>query len=332
MRDMINKNLSKDYQVNILDIKPNGPVWKVNTPQGRFCIKRTRQTPNHITWLAITIEMLISAGYPGLLPLIRNKNGHPYCSIDGNLYIVSRWLDGTNPLLTCKTHRIKIAQTYAQLHEIASSIRYNPAPQPRDWWAEYRKRAWFLETLKVKIIQSKKTNRIDRIILDWLEHFQLQARIAIEGLSKAGFEVWIKQPEVTGFCHNDPASRNIIIEKNWFLIDYELSGYDLYLRELALLVQRLLQANGWVRQIYDELLCSYESERKVSADEQKFLPFLLAFPQRFWRLCSQRFQEQLDWSERHFAAKLWEIKTSEKARLTFLSEFIPEFAELNKER
>lgn len=332
MRDLINKNLSKDYQVNILDIKPNGPVWKVNTPQGRYCIKRTRQNPSHITWLAITIEMLISAGYPGLLPLIRNKSGYPYFEIDNNLYIVSRWLDGTTPLFTCKTHRIRIAQTYAQLHEIASSIRYDRTPHSRDWWSEYRKRAWFLETLKVKILQNKKNNRIDRIILDWLKHFQLQAQVAIEGLSNAGFETWIKQPEVSGFCHNDPAPRNIIIEKNWFLIDYELSGYDLYLRELTLLALRLLQANGWDRQIYEELLCSYQSQRKITAEEQKFLPFLLAFPQRFWRLCSQRFQEQLDWSERHFAAKLWEITNSEKTRLAFLCELIPELSELNKER
>ncbi|TCL58268.1 CotS family spore coat protein [Hydrogenispora ethanolica] len=319
--------LNKGYGINITALKPRGPVWKVVASQGAFCLKRTKQDHSHLLWLAKTIDDLITAGFDGLLPLLLTVQGSPYWKYNNQLFILTRWLEGEKPNFTSFKQRQTFAQLYAKLHCTSAMLSMESGPSRPDWSVEYQKRAAFLKSLKLVIPNQKKLNRTDRTILSWLDYFGTQAEFAIHGLFMNQFDFWNNQPTAGGFCHNDPAPANIIIERSWFLIDYELSKNDLFIRELATLLLRMLRMNRWNHRIFEELCEGYQRERNMSEEELRFLPYLLAFPHGFWRICSQRFEENLPWSERKFASRIWELVALEKERSSFLREIIPDFRE-----
>ena len=273
------------------------------------------------------ISELTATGFPGLLPLITTSSGSPYLRFDDQYFILTRWVEGAHPDLTNAKQRQAIAQLYARLHRTASKISSVPEPDRPDWWTEYSRRTVFLKSLKRSIPLQKKINRTDRTILSWVDHFHAQAEFAIQGLLATEFACWSRLPAVSGFCHNDPAPHNIIMERNWFLIDYELTRNDLFIREFVTLALRTLRENGWKGQVFKELFESYVKEREIAPEEARSLPYLLAFPHAFWRLCSQRFEEKLAWSEHQFASKMWQLATTEQARLSFLNEVIPELSD-----
>ena len=152
-------------------------------------------------------------------------------------------------------------------------------------------------------------NRLDRSILKWHPYFMSQARLALAGLEAAlQSETEPNTILPQGFCHNDPAPRNIIIKDGiWHLIDLELSGIDPYLKDYATLLERALHLNQWQPVVRELIEASYTQVRPLSMIELRILPYLCCFPRRFWRICQQRFQARLPWSESRYASRFWEL-------------------------
>ncbi len=319
--------IRREYRLEPIEIKPCGPVWKISDPSGIYGLKRTGRNPGELTWLATVINGLSESGFSGLLPVLPAQSGHPFVTAAGKRYILSRWMEGNHPSFSDTYQRKTAVALYGSLHRAAAAVRSFPKPELENWFETCRERTNFLENLRDSL-ERRASNRVDRAIQKQIEYYLAQARLALNGLAASGFEAWQLETDQYGFCHNDPAPRNIIMARQWILIDYELSGCGVFVRELATLSQRILKLNQWNRRIFDELINHYSSVRSLNDRELNFLVHMMVFPQRFWRICSQRFQERLDWSERRFAGRLWEIAAEEQARLTFLAELLPELKEL----
>jgi CotS family spore coat protein len=319
--------IRREYRLEPIEVKPCGPVWRISDPSGIYSLKRTDRSPGELTWLAMVINELLESGFSGLLPVLPAQSGHPFVIAAGKRYILSRWFEGNHPSFSDNYQRKTAVALYGRLHRAAAAVRSFPKPEIDNWLETYRERTNFLENLRDSLAR-RAINRVDRAIQKQIAYYLVQARLTLSGLSASGFEGWQVETDQYGFCHNDPAPRNIIMARQWVLIDYELSGCGVFVRELATLSQRILKLNQWNRRIFDELIAHYSSIRSLSAQELSFLVHMMVFPQSFWRICSQRFQERLAWSERRFAGRLWEIAAEEPKRLTFLAELLPELKEL----
>lgn len=318
------RTLNRAYAINASSIQQFGPVWKVHTPKGIFGFRQMKMGPEKLRELAEILETIKNKGVslPSFLP---TKTGEPFVIITGRLYVLLKWYEGENPLFTCTNHLQKTAGLYGKLHRISKTITL-PIEWPlKNCLSEFQARMNFLKDLLSRLPCQKSLNRIDHAIINHGEHFLKQAALSIKGLVLYHYQDWLFNTPEKGFCHNDPAPLNIIIQnQNWTLIDFELSAYDAFIREFAKLTARALQINGWDHGILEILKEAYNEERLFSNEELCFLPYILCFPQRFWRFCSQRFEEKLDWTETRFQRKLWEIINDEKKRFLFLANLLPE--------
>ncbi len=316
--------INQEYTIRGTASKPYNSIWKITTPQGSFSLKRFKSSPHYFTKLITIINDLSKLGFNGLVPIILTKKGLPYIEIDGLYYSLSPWCEGEPPSFTNPNHLIKIAECYGRLHEISRNINFPPELQSRNNLTDYFLYLDFLESLIPSLEKRKNLNRIDRTILKWGQHFIEQSRLAIQGMKtfQDRQELFLNNQ---GFCHNDPAPGNIIIKNEiCFLIDFEFSNRDLFIKELSMLILRALQVNHWNERILELLIKAYSQERKLIIAEEEILPYLLCFPRRFWRLCSQRYQEKLKWTENRFQKRLWEIIDEEKNRQSLLKLLIPE--------
>jgi Ser/Thr protein kinase RdoA (MazF antagonist) len=183
---------------------------------------------------------------------------------------------------------------------------------------EFQTQQLFLETLLPDLSRRNNLNRTDHTIINRGEYYLKQGHAALSGMLQLK-DSWPLINNQTGFCHNDPAPGNIIMNKNQpYLIDFEFSNYGHFIKEFAILAQRALQATDWQERTIDILIDSYNKERTLLDAEQELLPYLIYFPRRFWRLCYQRYQERLAWTEKRYQSRLWEITEEEPKRRCFL--------------
>ena len=322
------------YPITVSKVKPFGSIWKVFGPSGLFALKRTTQKPAQILQLAQTIACLRDSGFPNIMTLLTAISGQPFALIANQYYLLSPWLDGESPDFTNQLHLQMIAKLYGEFHRISrdlltynnGDIDHEPVKTIRD---EFTIKKNFLMDLSDSLHRREKLNRIDRLILKWSVHFIRQANFCIDRLMVSNLSEWPNKKIAQGFCHNDPAPRNIIIkDRELFLIDFELASAGLFTKEVAKLLVRALQTNQWSPRIIDPVIEAYTSQRMLTTPEMEILPYFCSFPQHFWRLCNQRFQEQLPWTETHFYRKLWEITGAEPIRLHCLSCLAPDLPKM----
>lgn len=316
--------LNQEYDISATALKPFGPVWQVFSAKDRYALKRTGATPGQ---LIKTTEMLVQieqAGFLSVTPPKMSKMRLPFFEFDNHYYQLFQWRHGGHPTFKEPGSIQNCARLFAGLHRISRLASNLEDCKVTDLIASLEQKTAFLEKTISSLKNKPRLNRIDRGLIRWGDYYLTQARYSLSGFKYIGKSS--SSSALTGFCHNDPAPHNIIVENGqFFLIDFELSATGLLMTELAKLTDRILQANDWSAPIFDLVINAYNQERPITHWEKTILPYLLCFPQHFWRICSQRFEEKLKWSERRFAARFWEITNRERQRLFFLKTLMPEF-------
>lgn len=317
--------IKKGYGLSNCTIKPYGPVWKITSSQGSFMLKKMKVSPNKLTWTADTIQRLSEAGFPNLSPFIRLKNQEPFILINQEQYILSMWYSGKHPSFSNLNDLKTIFRLYGHLHQTSQKV----IPLPKNDWCDFEQvlmeKYLFLTSLDKHFLTVQKPNRIDRSLMKWQSYFIKQAELSLLGLHKLKVSQWSKETGEKGFCHKDPAPRNIIVQNpHWIIIDYELSDMDFFISELSTLLHRALTANQWEIEIVEPLLTAYQGSRRLTKIEKQLLPYLICFPRQYWRICQQRYEENLKWSESHFQSKLWDLSNQEKKRYQLLKQWFPD--------
>jgi CotS family spore coat protein len=321
--DNLKETVRRHYKLTPLEINPHGPVWRLQTTSGSFLLKKMKCSGDRLVALAENIQKLTARGFNGLTPLLFTKNGLPYFTFENQNYVITPWLSGDHPDFTHAGHLKQTAVLFGKLHRISQNILDPQTESICNPVDELHEKLTFLEKTAIVLQKTKKINRIDRSILHWADHFIVQGRFCLKELSH------LEQTRLSnlfgiGFCHKDPAPRNIIIQNTgWILIDYELSQVDYFTTDMVTLLQRTLNWNQWERTLVDLIINSYSGERKLSGEEHRFILVSLCFPRQFWRLCSQRFEEKLDWTEKHYQSKFWTLYNEEPVRMRFLNYYFP---------
>lgn len=315
--------VNQTYDISATELKPFGPVWRVYAAKGCFALKRTGPSTERLVHAAATLSQINDAGFNSFIAPVITEKKLPYFEFRNHLYQLFQWRQGKHPSFTEPESIQKCACLFARLHRISRLGLKHEAYQREELLAELEERNAFLENIIAFLKKGPRLNRIDRRLLGWSDYFMTQAR---HGLS--GVEETVRASSsgaLTGFCHNDPAPRNIIVENGqWLLIDFQLSAWGFLVTEISKLAVRVLQANHWDPLIFDLVIDAYQRERAITDWEKRILPYLICFPHSFWRICQQRFGEKLQWSQRRFADRLWKITNEEPQRLLFLKSILPE--------
>ncbi|NLY74029.1 MAG: phosphotransferase [Firmicutes bacterium] len=321
--------LNQAYGIRARGFKPFGPIWRVSSEKGDYALKKAGGPAEKLLRNYRILSRIEQAGFKSLiLPEISRCN-LPYFEYKDQYYQLFKWRHGEHPAFTDRDSVARIARLFADLHRFSLSMITPEDLKSPGLITVLHQWAIFLENLPSRLKNNRCLNRIDRALLRWNEYFLNQAHYSLAGLSHA--DPGSNPNGLIGFCHNDPAPRNIIIENGqYFLIDFELSGPDLLVAELAKLAARVLQANDWERSLFELVVEAYRQVRNISEWESAVLPYLLCFPSQFWRICSQRFEEKLKWSERRFAVKLWKNIDAERRRFIFLRSILPRLPDFRK--
>ena len=121
------------------------------------------------------------------------------------------------------------------------------------------------------------------------------------------------------FCHGDYQYHNILRQdRGFFLVNFEKCQADGPVRDLYLLLRKLLEKSEWDAEWGRVLLAAYESVRPLKPYERQDLFYRLSYPEKLWKIVNLYYNSGKAWIPEKNQEKLDRLLEQEAARKKFL--------------
>lgn len=188
---------------------------------------------------------------------------------------------------------------------------------PANVMAEYEKRNRELRRIRKFLLGRSQKTWFEISLLGCFDQFYDQAREAQEGWK--AYQNAARREDCLSYCHGDYQYHNILFDqKAWYLINFERCIKDDPVRDLHLLLRKLLEKSGWSAQLGEKLLREYERIRPLSAISKIDLYYRLSYPEKFWKIANFYYNSGKAWIPGKNLEKLEKLLSQETEKKAFL--------------
>lgn len=282
-------------------------AYKVITSDGVKSLKISGEKSEKINFIYDAQCYLYENGFHNMAPLIKTSSGTPFYKHKKEVYILTPWIEGSEPSYKNITHLQMTAFTLAEMH--CKSMGFNKRNEK--YQGKYGKWPKKLAEKQKELVMYKKLaengdQEFDRLFLEHSDWLISRTQQAIRLLNEASYKKLVSDAKSNNgyLCHGDTAVRNFILKENEiYFIDFDSMAHDLPVVDLWRLLRRTLRRNKWSADFINAVIAAYEQNRKLSREEKEVLFALLTFPERAWRIAHKYYEKrkESDWSaEKHF--------------------------------
>jgi len=120
-------------------------------------------------------------------------------------------------------------------------------------------------------------------------------------------------------------NKNILFDssKRLWVIDFDNCQIDYSVHDIAYFLRRILKRNttSWDTKLTIDCLNCYEKIHPLSCDEYKYIYSYLVFPQKFWRISRDYYNNLHKCNENSFLTLLYNYVKNEDKMISFGYEF-----------
>ncbi|MCI8433611.1 MAG: phosphotransferase [Lachnospiraceae bacterium] len=244
---------------------------------------------------------------------------------DGTAYVLKTWQEGRECNIYDRGECVQAVKLLAKLHESMELPGDTPGlPAPFSPEKEYEKHNREIRKVRKFLKQKGQKQQFEISLLGACDYFLEQALEVTEDWSRYS-EAFGGNQSQTGdkisFCHGDYQYHNILMGTGgWFVVNFERCLPDDPVRDLYLLLRKLLEKGNWSVSLGTELLQAYSRERPVSARSRIDLYYRLAYPEKFWKIVNFYYNSGKAWIPGKNQEKLEKLIAQEKEKQHFLNE------------
>lgn len=325
--------LLEQYDVEILRTKKGRGVILCDTDRGLLVLKEYEGNEAKLALIDRLLSRIREQGRVSAETLVPNREGG-LCvrENDGTAYILKTCCEGRECNIYDRGECQEAVRTLAALHQcmVLEPREDCPALTRFSPLQEYEKHN--RELVKVQRFLRKKSQktRFEYALLGCMDYFIEQAREVTEvwrayeerlsgsPAQGAGGSVTQEQEEYT-YCHGDYQYHNILWgSQGMYIVNFEKCLRDRQIRDLYLLMRKLLEKSDWPAAMGRELLAAYEKVNSVSAYAYIDLYYRLAYPEKFWKIVNFYYNSGKAWIPQRNQEKLDKLLAQEKQKKSFL--------------
>ncbi|ACV62016.1 spore coat protein, CotS family [Desulfofarcimen acetoxidans DSM 771] len=283
------------YEVNVLAEQGRKKVWGLQTSKGKKVWKRIPSSNDRAGFMIRVMEYLISKGIkvPRVIKTRFNKNY--YLSSQGEIYLLTDWVDGIKP--NFNDHLKEIVITLAKFHKYTAKIEANPS-SVFDWrgiWpATYEKRQKRLSEIKQAL---RGNNEVSGGLLKSIDYFLKKSKSAANSLENSYYHVWLRRKGAkTGLCHRDFIPQNLSLTGagELCIFDFDTLTMDIPAMDLRKLINTCCKEKGkWDVEIVKSVVNFYNSVNPLLDREWEVVFIDLMFPHFFYSLLNKYYTESV---------------------------------------
>lgn len=300
-------------------------AWLLATDRGPFYLKRLRVEPRELPFVLALHDHLAAHAW-GIVPEpVRTRDGRASFTAAGGAYLLLSPLPGKEADYKVPGESERTAAGLADFHQAAKGFRPPAGFGPRRYYGTWRVR---LE-LRLRDLDRYRTRaengrgRFDRSYLAlWpdLHRQAVEARSLLEG--PAYERLSLRAAVVREICHHDLAHRNVLLDgKTVRFLDLDYAVGDTILHDLVNLAGHLNRLHNWAPEWFLAALGAYWRRGYPGAEACEVMAAMLLWPQDYWQIGRQYYDERQPWPEEEFLALLARKCGSPQARLDFLAAF-----------
>lgn len=316
--------LLEQYDIEVIRVRKGRGAILCDTDKGVLIFKEYVGTEGHLSLQNHVQQHVQSRGVVKTDEIIPTKEGALFVKDkDGTRYILKAYFEGRECNILEKEECLLAMELLAKLHNSMQDVPPMEEVQgiPQDSvLQEYEKRN--KEMVRIRNFLRKKTPKqvFERELYQVMEPFLEQARNVTENWRSYVQELHLTEPADT-YYHGNYQYHNIICyEKEWYVINFEKCQQGSQVRDVFLLLRKLLEKNDWQPDLGMELLGAYCKIRPLSAGEAIDLYYRLAYPEKFWKIVNFYYNASKAWIPERNLEKLSKVLEQEQNRQKFLEE------------
>lgn len=317
--------LLEQYEIEVLRTRKGRGAIICDTDQGCLIFKEYTGNEDRIGIQNRVLTHIREKGLVSAETILPTTEGALFVKDnDGVKYILKTYQEGRECNIHDKNECMEAVKLLAGLHESTKLPEEEVCQLPVfSQQKEYEKHNKELKKVRRYLQQKSQKTRFEITLLnsfdlflqqalqltdEWMQYQEMKDKESGEGESKI-------------FCHGDYQYHNILrCEKGWFLINFEKCLIDDPIRDLYLLLRKLLEKSSWSVAMGRELLEAYERERAISAFSRIDLYYRLAYPEKFWKIVNFYYNSGKAWIPERNGEKLEKVIIQEREKQQFLEE------------
>lgn len=318
--------LLEQYEVEVFRTRKGRGAIICDTDQGCLILKEYAGSQERLALQDKLLRQVAQAGLVRAEAIVPTKEGALMVrDNEGVGYLLKTWQEGRECNVHDRGECLEAMRLLARLHGNMTLPSDVPnLPEPFSVGKEYEKRSRELRRVRNYLQQKKQKAWFELSLRKAMDAFLEQAQAVTEEWKEytPGATKGMEQEEGTAvFCHGDYQYHNILqIPGGWYLVNFERYQRDNPVRDLYLLLRKLLEKEDWSVSLGMELLEAYERERPISAHSRIDLYYRLAYPEKFWKIANFYYNSGKAWIPGKNQEKLEKVIAQEAEKQHFLDE------------
>ncbi|MGE5629138.1 MAG: CotS family spore coat protein [Solirubrobacterales bacterium] len=313
-----NANLSR---IKFKDTDKQRAVYKVEAPNGTYCLKKMYFAQGSVLFVYSAIEWLYRKNI--FVPkILETNNKGRFINYENMLFILTPWIEGEKCSYDNIDHILMCSENLGRMHLVSQNFR--PIEGSLEKYCQDELSLSIAKHFSQMLLCSNLAYKYnDNFSGLFLKHFEENFELA--KLSMEACLCLDSSRLSTALCHLDYVNKNIIFDenKNIWVIDFDKCGYDYCVHDISYFLRRMLKRDNtaWDLEIAINCLNSYEKLKPLNKDEYMYILCYLAFPQKFWKISRDYYNNIKKCNHHSFYSILASSVENEKEQMNFALKF-----------
>lgn len=309
-------------QIKFKNTKKQRAVYKISNNGQNYCLKKVYFDEPDLLFVYSAIEWFYrnNINVPRILPTL-DKNRFVYYK--GMFFILTPWIDGEKCNYDKMDDITLASSNLANMHNC--TINFFPIKKSifregyNDLFTSTKKH--FEQILNCSNLAFKYQDNFSK---EFLKNFDTNSKLALISTKVAST---INNENLNkSLCHMDYVNKNIIIDNdnNIWIIDFDKCKMDYSAHDISYFLRRALKRDRtkWNLEVALNTLKFYEDIRPLNFDDHKYILAYLAFPQKYWKLSRDYYNNIDKCNKNSFLTLLYKAIRNDYYQLQFTMEFI----------
>lgn len=309
-------------QIKFKDTEKQRAVYKITDGSRNYCLKKIYFSTEDLLFVYSSIEWLYRHGInvPRILP---TNTKDRFVNYNNMLFILTPWIEGEKCSYDNIEHVLQASENLAKMHFCSRNFKPIEGSSSRNGCEDlYTSITKHFQQLLICSNQAFfYGDRFSKIFLQYFDSNILLCQTASD------IAATIKNDNlISCLCHLDYVNKNLIFDtagKIW-TIDFDKCKVDYRVHDISYFLRRLLKRDNtkWDLELTINCLELYEKTSPLNFDEYKAILVYLAFPQKFWKISRDYYNNINKCNKNSFISLLTKACIKSDAQLEFARGFI----------
>lgn len=294
-------------------------AWLLETDRGLKCLGNCTYSEGKVRFEQKVKELAVENGFSNVDLYVPDREQKflvqgPY----SEMFVMRNWFVGDECNARCREHVLLAAETLASLHNSLNGLKLSAEEQ------EFCRQPKLTDTLEKRnkelrrvraYIRSKKQKSIfEQNFLSQFDVQFTQAEQATQLLDETAYEEYYNNKIADGsMLHGSFTHHSVIVlpQGTMAVTGFDKASIGIQIYDFYLLFRKMMEKWEWDVELGESMLAAYNAVRPIPAEEHQLLFVLLSYPEKFWKVANQYYNNRKSWIPEKNMQKL--LQTMEQA-------------------